>query len=125
MSLQWHTKAKYMMSDALANSTGGVLITKKQWDQISPADQTIVRTVFSDNLKNLTDSTRKQNDEAITKFKQLGLKIQPMSQAGHEELVKVASQIRPQLVGKLYSADYLKKVEAMLEEFRSKKKGKK
>jgi TRAP-type transport system periplasmic protein len=125
MALQWHTKVKYMVNEPLTNSTGGLLISKKIWDQISPADQVTVKSVIQTSLGKLNEITRRQNNEAIEKFKQLGIKVETINKAGHDEMVSAAAQIRPQLVGKLYSADLLKRVEGYVEEFRNKKGAKK
>jgi TRAP-type C4-dicarboxylate transport system substrate-binding protein len=120
MAFQWHTKVKSMMSDPLANSTGGVLVSKRLWDRISAADQSTVKTVITAALHKLNLTTRKQNDEAIAKFKQMGIKVETLSKKGREELAAAAAKIRPQLVGKLYSADFLKKVEGLIAEYRKK-----
>ncbi len=120
MALQWHTKVKFMMNQPLTNSTGGVLVAKKQWDMVSSADQATVRAVFKESLAKLTLTTRRQNDEAIEKFKQMGIQVVPIQKSGRDELAAAAAKIRPQMVGKLYSAELLKKVEALLAEFRAK-----
>jgi TRAP-type transport system periplasmic protein len=120
MALQWHTKVKFVMTEPLTNATGAALVSKKQWDLISPADQAIVKSVFGPALKRLTLTTRQQNVEALAKFKQLGISLVPATKQGLEELQAAASAIRPQLVGKLYSAELLKKVEGLIAEFRRK-----
>ncbi|OFZ84294.1 MAG: hypothetical protein A3K03_02365 [Bdellovibrionales bacterium RIFOXYD1_FULL_44_7] len=124
MALQWHTKVKYMMNEPLTNSTGGALVTKKQWDKISAEDQATVMSVFKSSLDELTIATRKQNVESIDKFKELGIKIDSLSKLGFQEMTAAAAEIRPQLVGKLYSADLLKRVESLLSDLRKNKKSK-
>ncbi|OFZ80832.1 MAG: hypothetical protein A2583_01600 [Bdellovibrionales bacterium RIFOXYD1_FULL_53_11] len=118
MALQWHTKVKFMMSEPLTNSTGGVLVSKKTWDRMQPQDQAVVKSAFLTGLDKLTAVTRKQNNEAIARFKQFGIKIVSITKTDIEEMIKVASIVRPQLVGKLYSADLLKRVEGWLAEKR-------
>lgn len=120
MALQWHTKVKYMLNEPLTNSTGAVIISKKQWDQISAADQAYIKKSLGGALVKLTAATRKQNDESIAKFKQMGLELVAPTAEGREEMIKAAAAIRPQLVGKLYSADFLKSVEKHIADFRQK-----
>ena len=50
----------------------------------------------------------------------MGIKIEPMGKAGQVEMAAAAAKIRPLLVGKLYSADLLKKVEGLLADYRKK-----
>jgi len=125
MALQWHTKVKFLVNEPITNSTGAVLVTKKKWDEIAPADQVIIKDICRTALAKLTSETRRQNVEAIEKFRQLGVKIEPVSAAGHEEMVRAAAQIRTDLTGKLYSAELLEKVDTLLADFRSKHAGKK
>ncbi len=124
MALQWNTKVKYMMNLPLTNSTGGILVAKKQWDQIAQPQQTIVKDVFKAALTKLNSMTRKQNTEAIAEFIKQGMQMSEPTQKDKDSLLQVAQAIRPEMVGKLYSADFMKKGENLVTEFRAKKKSK-
>ena len=125
MSLQWQTKVKYMTGEPVTNSTGAVLLAKAQWDKLSAADQATLKNSMHTKLVKLNETTTRQNKEAIEKFKEQGIQIVGITKAGREEMSAGAARIRADLVGKLYSAEFLKKLEGYVQEFRNKKTKKK
>jgi len=125
MALQWQTKVKYMTSEPITNSTGAILFSKAQWEKISVTDQQQVRKIMAKGAAKLAESTAKQNLEAIEKFKQQGIQVVTPTKEGRDEMFAAGAKVRQILVGKLYPAELLKKVEDLLKEFRTKKPAKK
>ena len=125
LALQWQTKVKYMTSEPMTNSVGAILFSKTQWEKLTPADQQLVRKIMANGAAKLAQSTAKQNSEVIEKFKQQGIQIVTPAKEGRDEMFNAGAKVRQELVGKLYSADLLKRVEDLVQEFRTKKPAKK
>jgi TRAP-type C4-dicarboxylate transport system substrate-binding protein len=111
VSFQWHTRVKYMVSQKLTYATGALLVTKKQFDKLSPGAQKTVREVCAAQLRRLTELTRVENDQAIVEIKKAGIKLIDMKQElGVAELDKASRKVYAGLVGKLYPQSVLDKV---------------
>jgi len=120
LALQWHTRVKYFLDEPLTNSTGAVLISRDAWARISPADQLTVKETIRAHLARLTRITRRQNQESIEKFRQMGIRIEKLDPRSHEEMSAIAASMRPKLVGRIYSVEQLGQIEGYLAEFRGK-----
>ena len=119
LALQWHTRVKYFLDEPLTNSTGAVLISRDAWAKISPADQLAVKEIMRAHLARLARVTRRQNQESIEKFRQMGIRIEKLDPKSHDEMSAIAASMRPKLIGRMYSAEQLRQIEGYLAEFRS------
>jgi len=111
VSFQWHTRVKYMVSQKLTYATGALLISKKQFAKLTPAHQKTVKQLAAKHLRELTESTRVENDQAIAEIKKSGIKVIDLKEElGVKELEKASKDVYGSLVGKLYSQSLLDKV---------------
>lgn len=118
LSLQWFTRAKYMVNVPLANAMGGVLISKKYFDAM-PADlQQIVMKNGRMYFRRLTELSRQDNDAAVREFQKRGIKLLDAKEADIKIYQDAGIKARRELAGKMYSEDLLKRIEAALAEFR-------
>jgi len=120
ISLQWFTRTKYMNLSPLTNSMGAVLMTRKLFDKIPPAEQQALLAISRRKLHELTLLTRKDNETAIEELKKAGVEMIPAP--SDEEMAKyraVGLQVRRDLTGELYPASLLDAIEKALEEYRS------
>lgn len=123
IALQWFTRTKYMYDFHLANACGAVLISKSFFDKIPKNLQTLLLATGKKHLDRLTQISRKENIEAIETLRKNGVKISsPPSEQMIEEYKIMGKNARKMLVGKLYPADFLNRVEKVLEEYRSSRK---
>ena len=123
IALQWFARMKYVFALPLTNASGAVLISKKVFDGISPADQKTMLALGDKYFRALTLQSRKENEQSIGILKKKGLVFtEPASPAVVTELEKSGEQARQALVGKLYSRELLDKVENALKAFRAAKK---
>ena len=124
VALQWFTKTKYIYSVPLANASGAVLISKKFLDGL-PADQrAALLELGAKHMPRLTTLGRAENKQALETLQKQGLTLthpaSPDSLAKYEEL---ARQARLSLVGRLYPAELLEKVESAVGAFRARRQG--
>ncbi len=120
VALQWFTRAKHIYGTPMAMSTGAVLLSKKFFDGLTPEQQKIVLEVSRKHLRELNELSRKENDEALASLEKQGL---TMSAKATPELLKTYQELgqkaRRELVGKLYPAELLDRVEKSISDLRS------
>ncbi|MCB1213944.1 MAG: TRAP transporter substrate-binding protein DctP [Deltaproteobacteria bacterium] len=118
--LQWGTKVSHLTDIKLANSTGALLVSKKIMAKLSPEEQKILKTVIDQYSKQLVTKIRQENTQALESLKNNGIQVVKVAPKDLEELKKLSSEVWPKLVGKLYSAELLAKVQGYLKEKRGK-----
>ena len=111
-----------MMEYPLANSAGSVVISKKQYDKL-PADlQEILLRNGKLYMRKLTEQSRKDNEKSLETLKKNKInftKPDPKEIATYDEIGKKARKL---IVDKLYTTDFLNRVEKTVLEFRTKGK---
>jgi len=123
-ALQWFRRTKCIYNVPIADSIGAVLISRKAFDAIPEPDRKILLEVSARHLKRLSLLSRQENEEALAALQKQGLtlsaKATPEIMRRYEELGR---QARQELVGKLYPAELLDRVEKALAGRRSAPKG--
>ncbi len=120
VALQWFTKTKYIYSVPLGYSSGAVVVRKKTFDSLSPKEQKILLGLSRKYSKILNLKTRQENDEALKSLIGQGLTLSPRpSEADLKHYDALGHQARLALVGRLYSADLLRRVESSLAKLRA------
>jgi TRAP-type transport system periplasmic protein len=75
LSLQWFTKANFMLDVSIGAIIGAVVLTKKSLDALSPADRAIVLAVGAEAGEAMRKLARADNERAIEAMKKAGLQI--------------------------------------------------
>lgn len=120
LALQWFTKVNYMSKLSMANATGAVLMTKRQFRKLPDAQQQALREISKKHLKKLVQQVQKDNDKAIEVMRKNGLKVAPApSDAERQKFFEVGEKVRKGLVGKLFEQKLLDMVLGHLNEIRS------
>jgi TRAP-type transport system periplasmic protein len=126
VALQWFTKVKYMFSLPIANASGAVLVSLKQFKKLTPDQQKILLDAGDRYFSKLTDYSRMDNEKSIATLKKNGIKITyPYSDEVKRVFEEKGKEARESLAGKLYSKDLLSRIETALTEFRNDKVSKK
>jgi TRAP-type C4-dicarboxylate transport system substrate-binding protein len=124
-ALQWFRRTKHIYDVPMADSMGAVLISRKAFDAIPEADRKVLREASARHLKRLGGLSRRENEEALAALQKQGLTLSPKPSA---EVLKryedMGRQARRDLVGKLYPAELLDRVEKALAGRRAKSGGK-
>jgi len=118
VALQWFTKTKYMTDMNLANSTGALVMSKAEFAKLPPDLQGTLKTVAQKYSGKLIDAIRADNAKSVATLKSNGIQVVEVSPADRAEIEKVSMEVRPKLVGKLYSQDLLNRVQGYLDEYR-------
>ncbi len=118
IALQWFTKVKYMTRPELANATGGMIMSKKQFDKLSAENQKILKDVTIKYSAKIIEATRKDNEKSYEVLKKNGIKFVEISQKELEGMAKTSEKVRQVLTGKLYSKELLDRMMNLIQEAR-------
>ena len=118
VSLQWHTRVKYMMDVPLADAAGVILISKKMFDKLPEQYQQILKEKGRGYMQKLVQLSREDNAQSIELMKQNGIQIVNVPKENLPEFINAGIQARQSLIGKLYKQELLERVESALSEFR-------
>lgn len=92
LALQWHSKIKYITDLPMLYLFGVLAIDKPAFDEISPADQQIVRETMARVIKEIDQKSRDDNREAIAALQNQGIQlIKPMPADVAEFQQKIAA----------------------------------
>jgi TRAP-type C4-dicarboxylate transport system substrate-binding protein len=119
IALQWYARVKYMVDVPLADAAGSVLISKKYYDQLPKDLQEILLRNGRLYISKLTQLSRKDNKESITELKKRGITVLTANEKDLLEYIEVGSRARRMLVGKLFSEDFLNRVEKSVADYRT------
>lgn len=120
VSLQWYTATKCMLDYPLTNSSGAVVLSKRDFDRMSPDLQEILLRNGKQLMRKLTEFSRQDNLKSLDVLKKnkiIFTKPEAKEVPQYEEIGRNARRL---MVGKLFSEDLLKRVEQSVADFRAK-----
>ena len=118
IALQWYARVKYMVDVPLADAAGSVLISKKFYDQLPKDLQEILLRNGHLYISKLTQLSRKDNKDAVIELKKRGITVLGTTPQDLQEYIEVGNRSRRALVGKLYTEDFLNRVEKAITDYR-------
>lgn len=119
IALQWFPRAKYMLDAPLANATGAVVLSRKEFDKLPPDLREILVRNGTVYMKKLTQVSREENVKSIETLKKNGITVvEPPSPQARAMYDEIGSKARRLLAGKLYSRELLDRVERSLAAYR-------
>ena len=121
IALQWFTRVKYMFDLPLANAAGAVVMSKKKYLELPEDLRAILTKHGRTYMRKLTVLSRADNAAALATLKKNGITFtEPPSEADVRAYAEIGRSARQMLVGKLFSRDFLERLEATLGEYRRK-----
>jgi TRAP-type C4-dicarboxylate transport system substrate-binding protein len=120
IALQWFTKTKYLTDVNLIYLIGGVVMKKKFFNKMSPAQQNILMEAFGRQMARLKTTIRKENQEAVQVMVKHGVKIITPSPVQVTEFKTISEKAVQRLVDKRFSKKIKDEVSAKLEAYRKK-----
>jgi TRAP-type transport system periplasmic protein len=119
LALQWFSRVKYMTSFRMGYATGGVLISKRKFNQLPEDVQSVLKSTAKNHLNKLMKIIQSENMESIQIMKENGVTLTPeLSKNAKSDFLQAGVKAREQLTGKLFSNELLKKVESFIAEAR-------
>lgn len=119
LATQWFTRVKYMHNVPLSDASGALLISKRYFDSLPKDLQEILLRNGRKYMRKLVELSREENKKAIEVLKKNGIVItEPPSKKLLDEYDEIGKKARRMLVGKVFSEEWLNKIEKALEEYR-------
>lgn len=122
LGLQWWTRVKYVFTLPLADAAGAVVISKKMYDKLPKDLQEILLRNGKKYMAKLTELSRKDNEKALQTLMKNGIKsTEPASEKLVSEYEEIGKKARHSLVNKLYSSEFLIRIEQSILDYRNSK----
>lgn len=122
LSLQWYTKAKYMVDVRLSDAAGAVLLSKSYFEKLPPDLQEILLRNGKTFFGKLTEKSREDNAQAIQSMTRRGVSLIKASPPDIQYYIDVCRSARQKLAGSLYPLDFLQRIEKSIEDYRKNNK---
>jgi len=122
LALQWYTKVKYMTSLQLSQAIGATILSKKDFDKLSPDLQKQLLADSKELEKKVLKTIREDNDKSLASLKSAGIQVVDSPKEMVEEFRQQAVALRPKLEPSVYTHDFRLKVEKLLADYRAGKK---
>jgi TRAP-type C4-dicarboxylate transport system substrate-binding protein len=119
MALQWFTRIDYMTDIPISHSLGAALISMKALKKVDPADVAILLEVSRPLLRELTEKTRIQNQEAIGEIQKENVQLLSVDEDVRAEFFASGREAWGDGVGQLYSQELLDRVKGILADYRA------
>jgi TRAP-type C4-dicarboxylate transport system substrate-binding protein len=98
ISLQWHTKIKYVMQTPASYIYALLTINKRAFDRIKPEDQIIVREVMTTVFKDIDIQNRLSDQQAVEAMKQQGIQFVDVAEHDLLEWKRIATKVRKRMI---------------------------
>ena len=119
ISLQWHTKIKYVMRTPASYIYALLAVNKKAFNRIKPADQIIVREVMAKVFMEIDAQNRLSDKQAINAMQQQGIQFVDIAKNDIAEWKRIAANARNKMISKgAYSDELVEKINNGLKEYR-------
>ncbi|MDA8792333.1 TRAP transporter substrate-binding protein DctP [Bacteriovoracaceae bacterium] len=109
IALQWHTKVKYLVNVPAAYSIGALVLSKKSFNKIKKEDQVILRNMAKEIAANANAQSKKENDAALKKLKEVGIKFIDFPKSETQQAEKIRTSVIKKLEGKVLSKSIIDK----------------
>ena len=115
IALQWFTQTKYVTDLKLADSTGGIIMTKKAFNSLAPADRAVLKSTGKKYARRLVEMTRADNEKSYATLIEAGLKMVEVPADEVERIRNTSKEVWTKLAGKLYTKELLDEAIAIVE----------
>ncbi len=120
IAFQWHTKLKTFTDVPLSYIVGMLAINKKSFEQLTPADQAVVRKVMAEAFTRLNKLNRQDNESARAALKKQGLEFNTLSLEERDKWQKFADESILKLKDRgVYSPALLEDLRSHLRHYRT------
>lgn len=118
---QFYGTARHMLAINWVPLAGGVVMTKKAWDTLSPATQRVLLQAGREASEEIKAKSRSESEQAVEAMKKRGLKVQSATPELEAEWRKEVEQFYPKIRGRMVPAEKFDEVERLLREYRTQK----
>jgi TRAP-type C4-dicarboxylate transport system substrate-binding protein len=120
IALQWFSRVKYIVNEPIANSLGGMIITKEQYSKIPTQHRSAFETIFREYLAKVDERTIVENKLAFQTLAKNNVQILKLTPEIVKFMDERSRRVWTNCVGKLYDQQTLTNVHSYLKEYRTK-----
>lgn len=122
VALQWHTRLKYVTDTPLLYTYGTMIIERRAFDKLTPADQAVVREVMGRALRDIDRQNRADQAGAREALKRQGIEFVAVAPDKLAQWQDAAREARERLAASgVYSRQMWDMLQGYLAEFRQKR----
>lgn len=114
IAVQWDKYIKHITGMAICIGIGATVVTKAEWDKISPENQAKVMEIARRQHTQLNKVIRSKNKTALSQLKKQGVTIVDVPQAEIDRFKQIAAKVRSELSAKMFTPGLLQEVEGLL-----------
>jgi TRAP-type C4-dicarboxylate transport system substrate-binding protein len=119
VALQWHTRLKYVTDTPLLYTYGTLIVERRAFDKLAPADQAVVREVMGKALQDIDRQNRADQSGAREALRRQGIEFVAVAPDKLAQWQEAARQARERLAaGGVYSKQMWDTLQGHLDEFR-------
>ena len=121
LASQVYTIAPHMLEINWAPIVGALVVTKKAWDDMSPATQEVMRVAGEKAGSQIRTKARQEVEEAVEAMKKRGLQVNRPNAEQMREWQELAEKLYPRIRGTLVPAETFDEVFRHLKAYRATK----
>jgi TRAP-type transport system periplasmic protein len=118
VSLQWFSKAKYMLDMPVNVTLGAIVLTTKSLELLSPEDRATVARIGKELTPVMADAVRADNDKSLEAIKKSGVIFTPVDAATKKAWDEAFKRGADAAAGKVYPPELLAKARGAVEAMR-------
>jgi len=119
---QFYGAAPHMLDMNWAPLLGACVVTKKAWDNIPRETQEAMHAAAEKAGEEIRAEARKEMNEAVEAMKKRGLVVHELTPEAEAAWRNLAESVYPRIRGSLVPVDMFDEVQALLKEYRARKK---
>jgi TRAP-type C4-dicarboxylate transport system substrate-binding protein len=118
LSNQFYVSAHHMLALNWLPLVGGLIITKKSWDALQPAERDAMLKSAAECSQEFQALGRKEAQESIESMQKRGLQVHAVSPEAEQEWQRFSEGFYPKIRGGIVPADMFDNVMQLLREYR-------
>lgn len=122
LASQFDSVAKHLLELKYVPLVGAIVMTKKAWDSLTPAQRESLLTGAVEAGKQIQLKSRAESDEAIEAMKRRGLQVQPVPPDLENEWRHFAEHVYPQMRDRIIPGDIFDETLSLVAEYRATQK---
>jgi TRAP-type transport system periplasmic protein len=119
LSNQFYLSTHHMLELNWLPLVGALIITKKSWDSLQPAEREAMMKAAADCSQEFQALGRKETQESLEAMQKRGLQVHPVSEQAEEEWRRFSESLYPKIRGNIVPADTFDQVVQVLREYRA------
>ena len=116
---QFYLKTHHMLELNWLPLVGALVITKKSWEALQPAQREAMMKSAAECGQELQTNGRQENQAAVEAMQKRGLQVHPVSKEAEQEWRQFSESLYPNIRGNIVPAEMFDKVVQILHDYRA------